>query len=106
MTSSTWPLSLTPEQVAAFCDRWQIVEMALFGSILREDFRPESDIDILISFSPDAVRGLLKLARIKHELEDLLERPVDLVVKQSVLDSDNWIRRQNILDSAQIVYAA
>ncbi|MEM1293485.1 MAG: nucleotidyltransferase family protein [Cyanobacteria bacterium P01_H01_bin.162] len=97
---------MTNEAIADFCQRWQLTELALFGSVLRDDFRPDSDIDVLITFAPDAKRGLLKLARMKHELEDTLGRQVDLVVKQSILDSANGFRRQEILSSAQVVYAA
>lgn len=97
---------MTNEAIADFCQRWQLTELALFGSVLREDFRPDSDVDVLITFAPDAKRGLLKLARMKHELEDTLGRQVDLVVKQSILDSANGFRRQEILSSAQVVYAA
>ncbi|MEL6400246.1 MAG: nucleotidyltransferase family protein [Cyanobacteria bacterium J06607_6] len=97
---------MTNEAIADFCQRWQLTELALFGSVLRDDFRPDSDVDVLITFAPDAKRGLLKLARMKHELEDTLGRQVDLVVKQSILDSANGFRRQEILSSAQVVYAA
>lgn len=63
-------------QLQEFCDRWQIVEFALFGSVLRDDFQPTSDVDVLITCAPNAHKGLLTLARIKHELEDLLGREV------------------------------
>lgn len=95
---------LSLAEIAEFCQRWQIVEMALFGSVLREEFRADSDIDILISFAPNARQGLLTLARIKHELETRLERPVDIVLKQSVETSENWIRRREILQTAQVIY--
>jgi len=91
-------------EIKELCQRWHIVEFALFGSILRDDFNPDSDIDVLISFGPDARKGLLTLAQIKHELEGLLGREVDVVTKRSVEQSPNLTRRHNILNSAQVLY--
>ena len=65
-------LDLPMVEIKELYDRWQIIEFALFGSVLRDDFQPTSDIDILIAFAPNTRKGLLSLARIKHELEDLL----------------------------------
>ncbi len=106
MSLSVTNLPLSDAAIAEFCRRWQIQEMALFGSVLRDDFRSDSDIDVLVTFSPHAQRGLLTLARAKHELEDATGRNIDFVVKQSILESDNWIRQREILDSAQVIYAA
>ncbi len=88
----------------AICQQWQIVEIALFGSVLREDFHKDSDIDLLISFAPEAPQGLLTLAKIKHQLEFLLNHTVDLVVKDAIQNGDNWIRRQEILNTAVTIY--
>lgn len=99
-------LGITAEQLAAFCQHWHVAELALFGSILRDDFRPNSDIDILVSYQPTAKRGLFEKITMKEELEILLHRNVDLVSKQAIGQSRNWIRRKNILDSAQIIYVA
>jgi len=90
--------------IAEFCQRWQINEFYVFGSVLREDFRPDSDIDIMVSFEADAPWGLLEIVRMKRELETLLGREVDLVTKKSIEQSHNWIRRQEILGTAQLVY--
>ncbi|MGD1908116.1 MAG: nucleotidyltransferase family protein [Leptolyngbyaceae cyanobacterium] len=95
---------ISKENLATFCDRWHIQEFALFGSVLRDDFHPDSDIDVLVTFNLDAKRGLLTQARIKHELEDKLGRKVDLVNKEAVKASPNWIRRQEILSTAQVIY--
>ncbi len=84
----------------------QIVEFALFGSVLRDNFQPASDIDILIAFAPNARKGLLSLARIKHELEDLLGQDVDILTKQSIEQSHNLTRSLNIFKSAQVLYVA
>jgi uncharacterized protein len=100
----TQNLNLPIVEIKELCDRWQIVEFALFGSVLRDDFKPTSDIDVLITFAPNARKGLLTLARIKHELEDLLERDVDILTKQSIEQSHNLTRSRNILKSAQVLY--
>lgn len=97
-------LGLSINAVAAFCCQWGIVNLALFGSVLRDDYQEESDIDILVTFAPDARQGLLTLAKIKHELESLLNRPVDIAVKSSVEASDTWIRRREILATAHTIY--
>ncbi len=99
-------LPIPHAQLTDFCQRWKISELALFGSVLRDDFCPDSDIDILITFAPDAKRGVFALAQMQTELETLFGRPVDLVSKRAIERSQNPIRRQNILASAQIVYAA
>jgi predicted nucleotidyltransferase len=89
-----------------FCRRWKIVELALFGSALREDFRPDSDIDLLVSFAPDADWSLLDHARMEQELSELLGREVDLVSRAAIEASANWIRRREILSTAKALYAA
>lgn len=104
LTIANFPLS--SDAIADFCHRWHIQEMALFGSVLRDDFHPDSDIDVLVTFSPEAKRGLMMLARAKHELEEATGRKVDFVVKQSILESANWIRQKEILNSAKVIYAA
>lgn len=95
-----------PSELRLGAKRWQIIEFAVFGSVLRDDFKPTSDIDVLITFAPNARKGLLTLARIKHELEDLFGREVDILTKQSVEQSQNAIRKQNILEAAEVLYVA
>ncbi|NJN01874.1 MAG: DNA polymerase subunit beta [Leptolyngbyaceae cyanobacterium RM1_1_2] len=97
-------LGLSSQEVATFCQQWGMIKMALFGSILRDDFRADSDIDLLITFAPNARQGLLTLAKIKHELESRLQRPVDLIPEASIQMSDNWIRQREILSTAQTIY--
>ncbi len=99
-------LDLSIAQIKEICDRWQITEFALFGSVLRDDFNPTSDIDVLITFAPNARKGLLTLARIKHELEELLGREVDIATKKSIEQSQNTSRSHEILRSAQVIYVA
>jgi uncharacterized protein len=102
-------LKTSPEAIAAFCEKWQIVELAFFGSVLRDDFRAEgenkSDIDVLFTLADGVSQSLLKRVKIKYELEDLFHRTVDLVDREEVTQSYNWIRRENILSSEQVIYA-
>ena len=93
-------------QITAFCQRWHIRELALFGSVLREDFGPESDLDILVTFELDVEWGLLDHVRMEQELESLLGRPIDLFSRQAVERNHNWILRQEILDTAEVIYAS
>jgi predicted nucleotidyltransferase len=99
-------LKITAEQLAEFCRRWQVAELALFGSILRDDFHPNSDIDVLVSYQPTAKRGLFEKMHMQEELESLFHRKVDLVSKKAIEQSHNWLRRRNILDSAEVIYVA
>jgi uncharacterized protein len=98
-------IDLPIEEIAAFCDRWQIVEFALFGSVLRDDFRPDSDVDVLITFAPEAKRGLTETLQMRDELQVIFDRKVDLIVKAAIERSENWLRRKNILETAQTIYA-
>ncbi len=99
-------LALPRPAIEAFCRRWKITELSLFGSVLRNDFRPDSDVDVLVRFAPESRWSLLDLARIQRELETLLERDVDLVTRSSVENSHNWIRREAILSTAQPIFTA
>jgi uncharacterized protein len=99
-------IEFDPDQLAAFCKRWKIDELALFGSVLREDFRPDSDIDFLVTFEPGARWSLFDLARMQAELEEMFGRPVDLVEREAVEKSSNYIRRKSILCEVEVVYAA
>lgn len=97
-------IQLPQQELAQFCQQWKIAEFYLFGSVLREDFRSDSDIDVMVSFEENAPWGLLEFVRMKRELQTLLGREVDLVTKNSIEESHNWIRRQEILDTVQRVY--
>jgi hypothetical protein len=98
-------LGITPEQLFEFCQRWKVTELALFGSVLRDDFSANSDIDILVSFTPNHSWGL-EFIQMREELSALLKRPVDLLTHQSIISSRNPLRRQAILGSAEVIYAA
>jgi uncharacterized protein len=104
--SSTLQIDLPGEEIASFCRRWKITELSAFGSVLREDFGPESDVDLLVTFSPDAHWTLFDMARMRDELVRLFGREVDLVTRRGVEASRNPIRREAILTSAEVIYAA
>jgi predicted nucleotidyltransferase len=94
------------DQIAAFCQRWKVTELALFGSVLRDDFGPDSDVDILVSFAPDAHWGLFDLVQMEQELGAVLGRDVDLVSRRALEQSENHIRRKSILRDVAVVCAA
>ena len=95
--------ALPKREIASFCRRWGVVEFAVFGSILRAEFNAKSDVDVLVTFAPNAQVGLFDLAQMQIELESLFGRSVDLVEKDALR---NPFRRREILSTAQIVYAA
>jgi hypothetical protein len=99
-------LGVSQKAIAEFCQRWHIIEFAVFGSVLRSDFRPDSDIDVLVTFAPKAMRGLTETLQMQDELKAMFDREVDFIVKTALEKSQNWLRRQTILDSAQVIYAA
>ena len=96
-------LKASPTQIAEFCQRWKIIEFALFGSILRDDFRPDSDIDVLVTFVPEQCFTLDDWMQMQEEIEALLDRKVDLVSKEYL---KNPYRRHEILKTHQVIYAA
>ncbi len=99
-------LGVDPARLRAFCRRWKVAELALFGSALRDDFVPDSDLDLLVRWTPEATWGLLDHVRMEEELGQLFGRRVDLVSRQAVEASPNWIIRRSILDAAEPLYVA
>ena len=97
--------NLPQETIDAFCRRWKIVELGLFGSALRGDFGPDSDLDFLVTFAPDAGWSLFDHFHMENELVKILGREVDLISRQAIEESPNWIRRKEILGTARTVYA-
>jgi predicted nucleotidyltransferase len=95
-------IQISQTQIADFCRRHRIRWLALFGSALRDDFGPESDVDILVEFEPQARLGLMAYASIQRELSELLQRPVDLVTR----DGLKPLIRQAVLEDAEVIYAA
>jgi uncharacterized protein len=95
-------IKTTPAQIAEFCQRWHITEFALFGSVLRDDFRPDSDIDVLVTFSSDKRLTWDDWTNMQAEIEALFDRKVDLVSKEYL---KNPYRRYEILNTCQVIYA-
>jgi predicted nucleotidyltransferase len=96
-------IPLPMDAIEAFCQKWHIIEFALFGSVLRDDFRPESDIDVLVTYAPDADRSLADYLAMYDEIESLFGREVDVVNRESIERSRNYIRRREILNSARVI---
>jgi len=99
-------IAVDDNRIADFCRRWKITEFALFGSVLRDDFRPDSDVDVLVTFAADTRYSLFDVMGIQDELSGILGRSVDLVERQSVEQSENYIRRRHILENLERVYVA
>jgi predicted nucleotidyltransferase len=95
-----------PERLAELCRRWSVTELDLFGSALREDFRADSDLDLLVTFAPDAPWSGWDFVRLQAELEALFGRKVDLAERAAIETSENWIRRKHILEHAEPIYVA
>ena len=93
------------DRIAAFCRRWHITELALFGSVLRDDFCSDSDVDVLVSFEPQVPHTLLDIVRMQDELSEVFGRRVDLIERAAVERNRNYIRRNAILRSAETIYA-
>ncbi|MBI5711681.1 MAG: nucleotidyltransferase family protein [Candidatus Eisenbacteria bacterium] len=96
-------IPLDRERIAELCHRYRISELSLFGSVLREDFGPDSDVDVLVEFDAGADVSLTDLIAVQDELALLLGRPVDVVDKRGLR---NPFRRHAILTTRQVVYAA
>ncbi len=94
------------DDLIAFCRRWGISELALFGSILREDFRPDSDIDVLVSFALPHQWTVLDHLAMEAELGQILGRRAEISSRRAIEQSHNWIRRREILGTARTLYAA
>ncbi len=99
-------IEIPKEKIVEFCQKWKIREFAFFGSVLRADFRPDSDIDVLVMFDESTRHTLFDLVHMEEELKEIFGRDVDLVSRRGIETSRNYIRRRAILDSAEAVYAA
>lgn len=96
-------IDIPDDQIADFCRRWKIKQLALFGSVLSDDFRSDSDVDVLVTFEPDADISLFDLGAMQQELEGMFGRHVDLVEEAGLR---NPFRRRDILRNREVVYAA
>lgn len=97
-------IAIPTDGIAAFCERWQVTELALFGSVLRDDFGPDSDIDVLVSFDGRARRTLFDMIDMEDELKAIFGREVDLVSRRGIERSRNQLRRKAILESAETIH--
>ena len=96
-------IDIPKEEITAFCQRNHIRRMALFGSVLRDDFTPESDVDVLVEFEPDQTPGL-EFITMQDELSEILGQQVDMYTFKGVESNRNWLLREEILNSAEIQY--
>jgi uncharacterized protein len=94
------------KRIERFCQKWKIIELAIFGSAVRSDFKEGSDVDVLVKFAQDAHTSLYDLVEMEEELSSIIGREVDLVCREGIERSPNQIRREAILGSAEVVYAA
>ncbi|MDE2761425.1 MAG: nucleotidyltransferase family protein [Gemmatimonadota bacterium] len=99
-------LGVPMSDIAAFCDRWGVAELALFGSVLRDDFGPDSDVDVLVRFKAGRTVGLFAAAKMSRELAEMFAREVDLMTRAAIEGSRNHIRRKAILETVRVFYAA
>lgn len=97
------PLPISTGRIADFCRKWRVQEFSLFGSVLREDFRPDSDVDVLVAFEPGVRHSLEAWLDMQDELEAMFGRKVDLVERRSIT---NPYRRYEILTTRRVLYAA
>ena len=94
-------IRISPAEIAQFCQQHQIRWLALFGSVLRDDFGPDSDVDVLVEFEPQARLGLMAYVGMQRELAEMWQRPVDLVTR----DELKPLIKQSVLDGAEVIYA-
>ena len=98
-------INLPMAEIAQFCQKWNLTELALFGSVLRDDFRPDSsDIDVMIQYHPESVPSFYDLDLMEEDLEVIFEREVDVITRSGIESSANYLRRHAILSSALIIY--
>jgi predicted nucleotidyltransferase len=93
-------IAVPNDKITAFCQRYPIRRLSLFGSVLRDDFSPESDVDVLVEFLPDAGIGYFELVRMQMELSTIFGRSVDLLTPKAL----SYQFREHVLNSAQVVY--
>jgi len=93
-------------EINEFCRKWHISELALFGSVLRDDFKTDSDVDVLVTFDHQANCSLFDMVHMQNELKEIFGREVDIVSRRGIESSRNYLRRNAILNSAKVIYAA
>ena len=98
-------IDLDSQAILDYCKKWKVAELSVFGSILRDDFRPDSDIDFLVSYDQDAKWDLSDFVTMKDELAHVIGRPIDLISRAAVERSDNRFIKKEVLSSSEPVYA-
>lgn len=98
-------LGVTERQLLLFIKKWKITELSLFGSVLRDDFGPKSDVDVMVSWTEDIHWTLFDMGQMRDELVAVFGREVDLLTRNAVERSRNMRRKNSILSSAKVVYA-
>ena len=96
-------IAVPKRKISGFCHRWKIVEFGIFGSVLREDFKSNSDIDVLVTFASNSQTSLFDVAQMQIELEELFGRPVNILEKEGFR---NPFRKSEILKTAKVIYTA
>jgi len=99
-------IDLSKEEITDFCNKWSIREFSIFGSVLKESFGPDSDVDVVVDFEPGTSHSLFDLVSMTDELKQIFGRDVDLMTRQEVEQSRNYIRRKAILSSMEVIYAS
>ena len=100
-------IEIPKEKLREFCRKWKVTEFALFGSVTRpEEFREDSDVDVLVTFDPDSRWSLFDMVHMRDELMDAFGREVDLLTRRGVEQSRNYLRREAILSSAVLLEVA
>ena len=97
-------ITYSQKELQEFCKRWRITRLEIFGSAIRDDFNVASDIDLLVEYHPDFLRTLADMEEMQKEIEEIFQRPVDLITRKSIESSQNPYKRQNILDCAVVLY--
>lgn len=96
-------IEIPQNKITDFCHRWKITEFSIFGSVLSKDFRPDSDVDVLVKFSNDARWSLFDFVTMQEELKEIFGREVDLVEEAGLR---NPFRKHSIIRSKEVIYAA
>jgi len=98
---ATIHIDLNRSLIKEFCQKWKITRMAFFGSVLRDDFKPDSDVDVMVSFHPASQWSLFDIVEMKLELEEIFKRDVDIVEEGTI---KNPIKRRCIYENLEVVY--
>jgi len=99
-------IQISEDQLSSICNKYLIKELSIFGSALRKDFDEDSDIDLLIEFKPEAAVSLFDLIDVKEDFEKLFGREIDIISKNAIKRSNNYIRKKAILENYNTIYAA